>query len=101
MSSTTSPSTGAALLTVIESDLLTHAGTPLLTLIEALNAAHGDPFAITAAWGQFVGNIQPALIAFEQQVAAQILAAIQLKLVSAITAAQAKAAALPALGATA
>ena len=95
MSSTPSPSTGAALLTVIESDLLTHAGTPLLTLIEALNAARSDPFAITAAWGQFVGNIQPALIAFEQQVQGQILAAIQGKLIAAITAAQAKAAALP------
>lgn len=94
MSSTPS-STGSALLTLIESDLLTNVGTPLLTLIEALNAAGGNPFAVTAAWGQFVGNVQPALIKFEQQLAGQILGAIQTKLVAAIAEAQAKAAALP------
>lgn len=91
--STPTPTTGQALLTLIESDLLMNAGTPLLTLIEALAAANLNPFAIIAAWGQFVGNIQPALMQFEAQVASQILAAIQAKLIAAMTVAQAKTAA--------
>lgn len=86
--STPSPTTAQALLTMIESDLLTSAGTPLLTLIEALKAGGTNPFAAVAAWGQFVGNLQPALITFEQTIANQILTAIQSKLTAELAKAQ-------------
>jgi hypothetical protein len=91
--STPTPTDGQTLLSLIESDLLMNAGTPLLTLIEALDAANLNPFAIVAAWGQFVGNMEPALLKLEAQIAGQILAAIQVKLIAAMTVAQAKAAA--------
>jgi hypothetical protein len=89
----TASSTGQALLTMIESDLLTAAGTPLLTLIEALKAGGTNPFAAVAAWGQFIGNLQPALITFETALATQILTAVQTKITEAIASAQAVAAA--------
>ena len=79
---------GQALLQLIEGDILETAGTPLLTLIEALKAGGTNPFAATAAWGQFLGNMAPALITLENTLANQILTAVQNKLTAAIAAAQ-------------
>lgn len=89
--STILPTSGPALLQMIESDLLSSAGTPLLTLIEALKAAGPtNHLAIVAAWGQFLGNMQPALLTFEAALMNQILTAVQTKIMNAIAAAQVK-----------
>jgi hypothetical protein len=83
-------STGQAILAVLESDLLTAEGTPILAFLTSFGQAAGDPLKIAAAWvalqGAFIGGM-PGL---ESALSQQIAAALNAKLVAAIAAAQAK-----------
>jgi len=77
-----SPSTGqVALLQMLENDVLLDAGTPLLTFLNNLQAAQGDPLKRAAAWVQLQGNLvqaAPTLVGtIEGQLAATIAAKIQ------------------------
>ena len=74
-------SLGQQLLTLIENDALTSFGPPLLTFLQAVQAAQGDPIKITAAWvqlqGGIVGAAPSALGGLESQLAGIIAAKIQ------------------------
>ena len=82
--------TGQAILAILESDVLTTEGTPILTFLTAFGAAAGDPLKITAAWIQLQGALIGGLPGVETALAQQIAQALQAKLVAAIAAAQAK-----------
>lgn len=77
--STTSP--GQALLALIESDLATVAGAPLVTLITALSSAKGNVLLQQGAILQFVAAAPTAgvtlEITIEQQLLADALAKVQ------------------------
>lgn len=88
--STPSPTVGAALLAVLESDLLTTAGAPLLSFLTAFGAAAGDPTKIALAWVGLQGSLLGSLPALEATLSQQIAAALTAKLQSAISAIQAK-----------
>jgi hypothetical protein len=74
-------------LAIIEADLLTAAGSPLLTFLTAFGAAAGDPVKIAAASVQLQGSLIGALPGLESTLAQQIAAALAAKLQAAITAA--------------
>lgn len=79
------PSAGAALLAVLESDLLTTAAGPLLAFLTAFGAAAGDPTKIALAWVGLQGSLLAGLPGLEATIAQQIAAALTAKLQSAIT----------------
>jgi len=85
MSTTT---TGSALVTLLESDLLVTLGPQLLALLTAEKAANGDPIKSMAAWVAFLGAVQPALLTLEATVIGQVIGLIQGKLSALVTAAQ-------------
>ena len=82
-----STSTGQAILAVLESDLLTSAGAPLLTFLTAVKA-NPTPLAEAAAWVQLQGALVGALPGLESTLVSQIVSALQTKLQAAISAAQ-------------
>jgi hypothetical protein len=84
-------STGQAILAVIESDLLTAGGAPLINFVTAFGAAGGDPLKIAAAWVQLQGAVVGVLPSLEVTLSQQIAAALTAKLAAAIASAQAKA----------
>lgn len=84
--SSTNPTAGAALLAVLESDLLTSAATPLLNFLTAFGAAAGDPTKIALAWVGLQGSLLAGLPSLEATIAEQIAAALTAKLQHAITA---------------
>lgn len=86
--STPSPTSGPTLLQILESDFLTAFGPQLLTLLGAIQTNAGNPIRDAAAWGQFLGNLAPALIAFDTTVAGQIITNLQGKIAAAVSAAQ-------------
>jgi hypothetical protein len=77
-------------LAVIESDLLTTAGAPLLAFLTSFGAAGGDPAKIALAWVALQGALLGSLPTLEATLSQQIAAALTAKLESAITAIQAK-----------
>jgi hypothetical protein len=85
-----SVSTGQAFLAVIESDILTAAGSPLLAFLTEFGAAGGDPIKITLAWVKLQGGLIGGLPGVEVALAQQIATALQAKLVAAINSIQAK-----------
>lgn len=85
-----STSTGQAILAVLESDLLTSAGEPLLAFLTSTKA-NPSPLNVAAQWIALQGALIGALPGLESTIATQIIAALQAKLQSAITAAEAAA----------
>jgi hypothetical protein len=88
----TSQSNGQAILAILESDLLTAEGSPLIALLTAQTAAAGDPFKEIAALSAFRGAVIGSLPGLESGVIAQIDNAIIVKVQAAIAKAQAGAA---------
>jgi len=88
--------TGQALLALLESDLLTAEGTPILAFLQAFGAAAGDPLKIAAAWVALQGAFIGGLPSIEAALSVQIATALQTKLQAAIAAAQAAATPKPA-----
>jgi hypothetical protein len=87
----TTPAQGNAILALLQSDLLTAAGTPLLTFLTAMKTAGTNPLAIAAAWVQLQGELVGAAPGLESALSAQIFGALQTKLAATIAAAQAAA----------
>jgi hypothetical protein len=85
-------SVGQAILAVLESDLLTAAGGPLLAFLQSTKA-NPSPMNFAAQWVALQGAVVGQLPSFEATVAQQIITVLQAKLQAAITAAQAAAAA--------
>ncbi len=85
-----STSTGQAILAVLESDLLTSAGEPLLAFLTSIKA-NPSPLNAAAQWIALQGALIGALPNLETTLIAQIVGALQVKLQAAITAAQAAA----------
>ena len=85
-----STSTGQAILAVLESDLLTSAGEPLLAFLTSTKA-NPSPLNVAAQWIALQGALIGALPGLESTIATQIIAALQAKLQTAITAAEAAA----------
>ncbi len=71
--STTTP--GQALLAMIESDIATVAGQPLITLLQTLSSAKGNVLLQQAAILQFVAGAPSMGITLEIEVEQQLLAA--------------------------
>lgn len=86
-----STSTGQAILAVLESDLLTSAGEPLLAFLTSIKT-NPSPLNVAAQWIALQGALVGALPGLEQTLATQIIGALQAKLQAAITAAEAAAA---------
>jgi Transglycosylase SLT domain len=84
-------SVGQAILAVLESDLLTAAGGPLLAFLQSTKA-NPSPMNFAAQWVALQGAVVGQLPSFEATVAQQIITVLQTKLQAAITAAQAAAA---------
>lgn len=82
-----SVSTGQALLAIIESDILTSAGGPLLQFLQKVQA-NPTPLNTAAQWIALQGALVGSLPTMETTLAAQILGALQAKLEAAITAAE-------------
>lgn len=80
-------STGQAILAVLESDLLTTAGEPILAFLTSLKA-NPTPLNAAAQWVALQGALVGALPGLEQTLATQIIGALQAKLVAAISAAE-------------
>jgi aryl-alcohol dehydrogenase-like predicted oxidoreductase len=91
-----SVSTGQGILAIIESDVLTAAGSPLLAFLTEFGAAGGDPVKIALAWVKLQGGLIGGLPGVEVALAQQIASALQAKLTAAIQAIQAKVAPPPA-----
>lgn len=85
-----STSTGQAILAILESDLLTSAGEPLLAFLTSVKA-NPSPLNVAAQWVALQGAFVGALPGLEQTVATQIIGALQTKLMAAIQAAEAAA----------
>lgn len=85
---TASPSAWQALLSVIETDLLSTAGAPLLTFLNSFAAAAGDPLKLAAAWVQLQGQFVGALPTLEATLSQQIANTLTAKLSAAISTAQ-------------
>lgn len=83
-----SQSIGSTIVALIESDLLTSAGGPLLTLLNAVQANKGNIVADTAAWLQFIGSLPSALIQAEGEALAQVAGILQTKLQASLSAAK-------------
>ncbi len=83
-----STSTGQAILAVLESDLLTTAGEPLLAFLTSIKT-NPSPLNVAAQWIALQGALVGALPGLESTLASQIIGALQAKLQAAITAAQA------------
>ncbi len=84
-------STGQAILAVLESDLLTTAGGPILAFLESIKA-NPTPLNEAAQWIALQGALVGALPGLEQTLATQIIGALQAKLAAKIAEAQAAAA---------
>jgi hypothetical protein len=67
------PTLGQALLTMIESDLATVGGAPLISLLQALQSAKGNTLAQQAAILQFVASAPTMGITLEVEVEGQLL----------------------------
>jgi hypothetical protein len=85
-----STSTGQAILAVLESDLLTAAGGPLLTFLTNVKA-NPTPINEAAQWIQLQGALVGAAPALEETVVVQAITALTAKLTALMAAAQAKA----------
>jgi hypothetical protein len=77
-------SNGQAFLALIESDLLTAAGQPLLSFLTAFGAAGGDPIKVTLAWVKLQGDLLGGLPGLESQLAVQIAQALTTKIEAAL-----------------
>jgi hypothetical protein len=84
-------SVGQAILAMFESDIVSSAGAPLVTLITALQANKGNLLAQEAAWLQFVAAAPTAGISLEIEVEGQLLSAILTKVQAEIAAKATKA----------
>jgi hypothetical protein len=73
MTTTTPPSVGQALLALLQSDLATVGGAPLISLITALSAAKGNTMMQQASILQFVAAAPTAGITLEIEVEQQLL----------------------------
>jgi len=89
MMSTPNPTLGQALLAVIETDLLTTLGQPLITFLSNVGAAGGDPLKLAAAWAGFQGALLGTLPSLEITLSQQISAALIAKVQAAIAKAEA------------
>lgn len=94
---------GKLILAVLLSDALETEGPVVITAINQVGAARGDPFKLAAAWVQFQGAVVGALPSLEADVSEQIATALTAKIQDAINKAQAAttAAATPAPAASA
>lgn len=85
----TSPSLGQTLLSLIEADALQSFGTPLLTFLQGVQAASGDPLKLTTSWvklqGDLIAAAPGALGGFESQLAGLIATKIQTLMTSVLT----------------
>lgn len=70
---TTAPSLGQALLSMIESDLATVGGQPLITLFETLQNAKGNVLLQQAAILQFIASAPTLGITLEVEIEGQLL----------------------------
>jgi hypothetical protein len=86
----TAPSTGQQILAVLELDLLTTAGSPVLTFLQAV-AKSPNTLGYAAALIQLQGNLIGALPTFEATLAQQISTSLTNKLQAAIAKAEAEA----------
>jgi len=77
-------STPNDLLTLLKNEALMDFGTPLVALIQNVQAAKLDPLKVTAAWIQFRASVLSELGTFEQSAANDVLNFILDKIQSAI-----------------
>lgn len=82
------PTSAQALLALIEGDLLTAEGTPILTFLQALSTAAGDPVKVAAAWVALQGAVVGSLPGLETTLIQQLISAITGKLQAALAKAQ-------------
>jgi len=83
-------SSGQTLLAILESDILTAAGAPLLQFLTAFGAAGGDQLKIAMAFVALQGELVGSLPSLESALSQQLAAALTAKLQAAIAGAQAK-----------
>jgi hypothetical protein len=85
-----STSTGQAIVAVLESDILTAAGQPLLTFLQNVKT-NPDPLNEAAQWIQLTGALVGSLPGLEVTVIQQLATTLQTKLAALIAAKQASA----------
>jgi len=85
---TPNPNLGQALLSALETDLLTSFAQPLINFLTAFGAAGGDPVKVALAWVGLQGALVAALPNFEVAVSQQISNTLIAKLQAALNSAK-------------